>query len=320
MSSKTTACAAHNHLLLHASTDVIVTIWILTALLQIPCFILIVILLNAPDFFSLCSGQREDPHAVPYVSGFGSDRRVISAPMMNGRFVLMRSKALLRFGIGLGLWILAATCFVFEGLAISEAQLCSGLFGSANPKWAFPWTMYGLVQGLMLIVAGFSVWGMWLGLQRLERRDQKGKAKEESASLVDIGKATVKKGKGEGMWEMQELDPEQPTRDSGTDGRRDEERAMKGIAGEGSSKMAEARPVSRRLSMVSSATGSVARRWPSVGEPDQTICMGHEEGRIQAFNRAMRTNSRVRPKLQVLRGSKWEDEVDVIEPVPLLKE
>ncbi|MCJ1423889.1 hypothetical protein MMC29_001774 [Sticta canariensis] len=278
------------------------------------------ILLNAPDFFSFCSGQRDDPLAVPYVSGFGSDRRVIAPPKIDGRSALMRSKALLRFGIGLGLWILAATCFVLEGLAIREAQLCSGIFGSANPKWAFPWTMYGLVQGLMLIVAGSSVWVLWLGLQRLEWRDQKGKAKEESTSLVEIEKVTVKKDKGEGMWEMQDLDPEEPTRDSGTDGRRDEGRSMKGIAGEGSSKMAETRPISRGLSMVSSATESLARRWPSVGEPDQTICMGHEHGKIQAYDRPMRTNSRLRPKLQVLRGSRWEDEEDVVEPIPLLKE
>lgn len=217
MSSQNPACAANNHLLFHGSTDLIITVWALTAFLQLPCFILILGLVKTLDF-------NDDPLAVPYV---------IDAPKSNGRFALMRSKDIVRFVIGLGLWILAATCFVFEGIAIREAQLCS--FESANPKWAIPWTIYGIVQGLMLISAGLIVVIFCLVLHRFEGRGQKGKAKEESTSSVETGRVTVKKDEREGMWEMQELDPEEPARDSGTDGRRDKGRAMKGIVGEGSS-------------------------------------------------------------------------------------
>lgn len=316
MSPITSACVANTNILIHLSTSAIITVWILTALLQIPCFILIIVLLNAPDFFSVCSGQRHDPLATPLVSGFGYDRRIIVAPKIDGRLALMRSKALLRFGIGLGLWILAATCFVFEGLAISEAQFCSGDPGWANPRWVFPWAMYGIVQGLVMAVAGFSVWGLWLERQRLEWRGQKGKTKEESINSVELGKATAKKEEDRGMWEMQELDPKAPAQDPGPDERRDAGRAMRGIAGEGSSRMAETRRVSRGLSIVSSTAESMAGRWPLIGELDRTTCLGHEEVKMQAYDRAMRTTSQVRPKLQVRRGGKWEDDKNVIEPIP----
>lgn len=240
-------------------------VWILTALLQIPCFILIMVLLNAPHFFFFCSGQRDDPFGIPYISDSGCDQKIIAAPKVDGRLALMRSKALLRFAIGLGVWILAATCFVLEGLTISEAQFCSGDPWWANPTWAFPWTMYGIVQGLMMTVAGLSVWGLWLERQRLESRGQKGKSKEESINSVEIGDATAKKEKDEGIWEMQELDPKKPDRDSGRDESRCPGREMRGIAGEGSSKMAEAKPASKGLSIASCAAGSIAGRWPSFG-------------------------------------------------------
>lgn len=167
-----------------------------------------------------------------------------------------------------------------------------------------------------MAVAGFSVWGLWLERQRLEWRGQKGKTKEESINSVELGKATAKKEEDRGMWEMQELDPKAPAQDPGPDERRDAGRAMRGIAGEGSSRMAETRRVSRGLSIVSSTAESMAGRWPLIGELDRTICLGHEEVKMQAYDRAMRTTSQVRPKLQVRRGGKWEDEKDVIEPIP----
>lgn len=316
MSSMSSACVANAHILIHAPKSVIIAVWILTALLQLPCFILITVLFNAPDFFSFCSGQRNDPLAIPLVSGSGYDRKIIAAPKIDGRPASMRSKALLRFGIGLGLWILAATCFVFEGLTINEAQFCSGDPGWANPRWAFPWAMYGIVQGLMVTVAGFSVWGLWLERQRLEWRGQKGKTREESINSVEMGNTTAKKAEDEETWEMQELDPEETARGSSQDATMDTRRTMRGIPGEGSSRMAETRRGSRGLSIVSSADGSMAERWPSYKKSDRTICLGHEQGKIQAYDRALRTNSRVRPKLQVNRGGRWEDENKTIEPIP----
>lgn len=312
MSSIDSVCVANTHLLIHVSRSAIITVWILTALLQIPCFIFIMILLNAPDFIPFCSGQRDDPLAILYVGGSGYDRKITAAPKIDGRLAMMRSKSLLRFGIGLGLWILAAMCFVFEGLAISEAQFCSGDSDWANPRWAFPWAMYGIVQGLIVTVAGFSVWRLWLERQRLEWRGQKGKTREESIDSVERGKATAKKEEDGEMWEMQELYPEEPAQDTERETRLDARRAMRSIAGEGSSRMAESRHASRGLSIASTAAGSMAGRWPSVGE----VCLGHEHGKMQAYDRALRTNSQVRPKLQIRRGGRWEDEKDAIELIP----
>lgn len=312
MSSTDSVCVAKTHLLMHASRSVIITVWILTALLQIPCFIFITILLNAPDFIPFCSGQRDDPLAILTVGGSGYDRKITPAPKIDGRLAMMRSKSLLRFGIGLGLWILAATCFVLEGLAISEAQFCSGDSGWANSRWAFPWAMYGIVQGTILTVAGFSVWGLWLERQRLKLRGQKGKTREESIDSVERGKATAKKEEDGDMWEMQELYPEEPAQNTEREASLDARRAMRSIAGEGSSRMGESRHASRGLSIASTAAESMAGRWPSVGE----VCLGHEQGKMQAYDRAMRTNSQVRPKLQIRRGGRWEDEKDAIEPTP----
>lgn len=172
------------------------------------------------------------------------------------------------------------------------------------------------MQGLQVTVAAFNVWGLWLERQRLKLKGQKGKAKEESVDSVELGKATAKREKEEGMLEMQELDPKEPAHDCRRDANRDAGRAMRGTAGEGSSKMAETRHVSRGLSITCSAGGSMAGRWPSFAESDHNICLGHERGKIQAYDLAMRNNARVRPKLQVRRGGRWEDDKDAIEPIP----
>ena len=310
MSSSSPVCVANTHLLIHVSRSAIITVWILTALLQVPCFILILVLLNAPDFFSFCSGQRDDPLAIPRVSGSGCDRKIIPAPKIDGRLRMMRSKSLQRFGIGLGLWILAATCFVLEGLAIGEAQFCSGDSGRANLIWAFPWAMYGIVQGLMMTVAGFSVRGLWLERHRLESRVQKGKTRAESIDSVEKGKVTPTSEEDEGMWEMwevQELDPQESTRSTERVAARGTRCVMRGIAGEGSSKMGERSHLPRSLSIVSSTAESMAAPYPSVAESDRPICLGHEQGKVQAYDRALQTNSQVRPKLQSRRGGEWED-------------
>lgn len=167
-----------------------------------------------------------------------------------------------------------------------------------------------------MIVAAFSVWGLWLERQRLELQAQKGKAKGESVDPVELGKATARGEKEEEMLEMQELGPKELAQDCCRDANRNAGRTMRGIAGEGSSKMAETRHVSRGLSIACSAGGSTAGRWPSFAGSDNSICLGHEQGKIQAYDRAMRTNARVRPKLQVRRGGRWEDDKDSIESIP----
>ncbi|MCJ1230862.1 hypothetical protein MMC12_007536 [Toensbergia leucococca] len=101
-------------------------------------------------------------------------------PEINPSQKHMKSAALFRIRLASALLLLALICLIFNGMAISGAQFCSGDPGYSDEKWTFPWVTYGVLGLGLTLMGAWTVWKMWKAYQSLPAYDIKGKKRIES--------------------------------------------------------------------------------------------------------------------------------------------
>ncbi|MCJ1379697.1 hypothetical protein MMC17_002799 [Xylographa soralifera] len=176
-----------------APTNSPLVLWLVSAVVIIPLGLVPISISLAPDFFRPLTALRRPKNFVPtMING-----KITLPPLEPGSAFDMKSKACLRFLIGLGFAATVIALAALHALGVAGVMFCSGDNWKSG-LWALPWAEWVFVSAAL---ASGSIWAVFLLAQGwyltgvMVRNARKGKKRASDEETPDTSISTKKYNK-----------------------------------------------------------------------------------------------------------------------------
>ncbi|MCJ1391097.1 hypothetical protein MMC18_003959 [Xylographa bjoerkii] len=174
-----------------APTNSPLVLWLVSAVVIIPLGLIPVSIYLAPNFFRPLTASRRPKNFVPIMI----DGTITLPPLEPGSAADMKSKACLRFFIGLGFAIIVIALAALHALGVTGVMFCSGDNWNSG-VWALPWAEWVFVSAAS---ASAGIWAVfllakgWYLSKNVLRNAKRGKERASDEEMQDGASKPMKK-------------------------------------------------------------------------------------------------------------------------------
>ena len=148
------------------SSTVPLVLWMISAVLVVPCALFSISLHLLPDAFPVFTASRLPEHLELVHEG----QDIKLPPLVPGTAAVQKAKASLRHQVGKAMLVVCVGLCTGHALGIVSAQFCSGE-SRYHGFWALPWAEWAMISCDLTAIAGWSVWKMGSTWERIPRTD-----------------------------------------------------------------------------------------------------------------------------------------------------
>ena len=149
-----------------SSSAVPLVLWMISAVLIVPCALFSISLYLLPDTFPIFTASRLPEKLELVYDG----QEIKLPPLVPGTPAAQRVKASLRHKVGKAMLAVCIGLCTGQALGITSAQFCSG-DSRYHGIWALPWIEWVMISCDLTAIVGWSVWKMGSTWGRIPKTD-----------------------------------------------------------------------------------------------------------------------------------------------------